>query len=81
MFEIISNYELEKCYYGENKTEVPAWIIRVLQNSAQAQLKATLQDFIEWGESDCQHHYPLLKRECSKCWQELKDQVEKMNDG
>jgi hypothetical protein len=54
-------------------------LLRVgIEQGCRAQGKATLKDVIEWGESDCLHDYRLLKRKCSKCWQELKDQTERI---
>ena len=78
MFERLSYEEIvkEKGKWRNRDKEFgmmpwPQWL-------TQAQVKATLKDVIEWGESDCLHDYRLLKRKCSKCWQELKDQVERM---
>jgi hypothetical protein len=44
---------------------------------AQAQLRKDLKKMIEWGEEQCPHSM-LKKQYCAHCWQELKEQVERM---
>ena len=39
-------------------------------------VKATNEDWIEWGESECPHAYGEgIKKRCEYCWQERKKEL------
>jgi hypothetical protein len=90
IFKRLTDEEIFKAIYGidwnmhkarltsEDAQLITSYIHQVDdQHIAQAQLKDAMRQFIEWGEEQCPHSM-LKKQYCAHCWQELKDQVEKM---
>ena len=48
---LLTPEEIKKCYYGDNDTgDIPAWVIRVLNNAAQEQLAKIKR--LGWLSSD-----------------------------